>query len=175
MGKYQFPDEMNVDATGDNMSLPEALTLVEPAQLLAVTNVVDVARNIAIINASEKKLSQLKTIKEEFDRFFKHREESLNKNIGFLKQNIQSWMDECALVSVPTPIGTASVVKRMSVIWPDDDVIVQFVKENCPNLLRTEVRETVVKKILKEYLVNNPTLSLEGYEENPMVTLQIRS
>ena len=97
--------------------------------------------------------------------------ESTERTIDMLKSRISEFMLSSDNAKIPTQAGTAYFTKRTKEVYPDDNALIEFSKQN---KLEMTIKLSPNKKIIKNHIKNGGSVP-EGYSTHEVTTLSIRS
>jgi hypothetical protein len=136
----------------------------------AVNTHIDVANRLRVIAFIENTIEELKQMKKDYAAFYDDRIAKQQKQIEFLKGQVEAFMANTGTKTLPTPVGVVSYGTRRSTEWPDDDALLAFSKEKG---LAVTVVEKPVKTAIKQF-INSTGEYPYGYREVQVPSLTIR-
>lgn len=147
-----FPDEMEI-----NEMVPKT--------------VAEIAHNLQIINAIEKRIEKLGQEKKDFAEWYNQKIEKAMEQIQRIESICKAYMEVENTSKVSTPRGTIYLATQKSIDWPSDATLCEWSKQNGLPIL---VKETPIKAPIKEYITitgNKPP----GYEETNKTVIRRRN
>lgn len=122
------------------------------------------------INKLVNDISNLKDLKKNSVEFYNNKIESTERTIDILKDRISEFMLSSDNSKIPTQAGTAYFTKRIKEIYPDDETLIEFSKQN---KLEMTVKISPNKKAIKDHIKNGGSVP-EGYFTHEVTSLSIR-
>jgi hypothetical protein len=134
-----------------------------------------IEQRLGRIRKIEAAVERLKKQQADADEWYRSRFLKLAEAEGRLQTEIFQALREIGEKSCATPYGTAFIRKSTTTIWPEDALILEWVKErpnsNTLHLLKT--KEQPDKKAIKSYMESTGTV-IPGYEVKEGEALSIR-
>lgn len=122
------------------------------------------------INKLVNDISNLKDLKKNSVEFYNNKIESTERTIDILKDRISEFMLSSDNSKIPTQAGTAYFTKRTKEVYPDDEALIEFSKQN---KLEMTVKISPNKKVIKDHIKNGGSIP-EGYSTHEVTSLSIR-
>jgi hypothetical protein len=132
-----------------------------------------IEQRLGRIRKIEAAIERLRKQKAEADAWYSGRFLKLAEGQDRLEAEILQALREIGETSCATPYGTAFIRKSTTTLWPDDAVILEWVKSTPEPITLMRTKESPDKKAIKLYLESNG-VTLPGYEVNEGEALSIR-
>jgi hypothetical protein len=111
---------------------------------------------------------------EEAQAFYARRMAQCDQATEFAKARIEAYLKEAQRKKLATPNGTVFFQKTKSVVWPEDEVLIAFAREQGLQGVVTEHTITKIDKAaLKKYIATSNQAPI-GFEQAERTTLAVR-
>jgi len=111
---------------------------------------------------------------EEAKRFYDRRMAQCDQQAEFAKARIETFLKDGQKERVATPSGTVFFQTINGVIWPEDEVLVAFVRENAIEGIVSEETVTKIDKAALKKYIKESGRSPMGYETPEKTKLAVR-
>lgn len=136
---------------------------------------IDVANRILAIQRIEDKIDTLRAQRDDAVAFYAKRMAQLEERIAFFKGEILGFLDHNRSKNIATHHGTASIVRRESVVYGKDKAkLMEWIMDKAiPDGIKTETSQSINMPVLKQYVESTGDTPPE-YSKEIRETVQIR-
>jgi len=150
----------------------------EPVKLPELVNTAHANIYVMAVKANGRKIDKLKQQAKEAQEFYAQKVTKIEENILWIKEQLKQFLITTGEKSFSLPAGTVFKQTRKTITLPDDDILLEWLKEHATNdeyfALATTVPK-VNKKEVKAFLEHYPYAhTLPGYTSSFIESITIR-